>query len=84
MAVPKKYQLRDFVNLRLLDRLGMFMMLITSLKEMICIAVITIMMYKWPAKRAAKKPPIIMNVHIVLVIKVCFFFSNSDCGVLSS
>jgi hypothetical protein len=83
MAHPKKYQFRDFVNLRLRERLGTFIMLTTSLKETTWRTVTTMITYKCPEKRARKKPAIMISVHIVRVIKVCFFFSKSDCGVLS-
>lgn len=83
MAHPKKYQFKDFVNLRLRDRLGTFIMLTTSLKETTWRTVTTMITYRCPENRARKKPAIMINVHIVLVIKVCFFFSKSDCGVLS-
>lgn len=83
MAHPKKYQFKDFVNLRLRDRLGTFIMLTTSLKETTWRTVTTMITYRCPENRARKKPAIMIKVHIVRVIKVCFFFSKSDCGVLS-
>lgn len=78
MAVPRKYQLSDFVNRKLRALLGTSMMPITSLKEMICMAEMRIMMYIWPESRAATKPETMTKVHIVRVMKVCFFFSNSE------
>ena len=35
------------------------------------------MMYRWPMKRAEKKPPIMMKVQSVRVRKFAFFFSYS-------
>lgn len=56
-------------------------MAMTSLKDIIRTAVITISTYMCPANMAPKKPEIMANVHIVLVIKVAFFFSYSDCSL---
>jgi len=53
-------------------------MAMTSLKEMIWMAVAIMMMYMWPASMAAKKRAIMTRLHMALVMKVCFFFSYSD------
>ena len=77
MAVPRKYQLSDFVNRKLRALLGTFAIAMTSLKDMTWTAVTTMMMYRWPAPRAQKKPPIMTSVHTVRVMKLAFFFSYS-------
>jgi hypothetical protein len=56
-------------------------MAMTSLKDIIRTAVMTISTYMCPANMAPKKPEIMARVHIVLVIKVAFFFSYSDCSL---
>jgi len=78
MAVPKKYQFKVFVKRKLRARLGTFAMAMTSLKDTICTAVTIMMMKMWPMKMAAKKMAIMIKVHIVRVMKVCLFFSDSD------
>ncbi len=78
MVVPRKYQFRDRVKGRFLARLGTFAIAMTSLNEMIWIAVTMPMRYMWPANMAIKNVAIMTKVHIVRVINVCFFFSYSD------
>lgn len=80
MVVPRKYQFRVFVKRSLRALLGTFEMAMTSLKEMIWMAVTIMMMYMWPANIAAKKAAIMTKVHMARVMNVCFFFSYSDCG----
>jgi hypothetical protein len=53
------------------------MMETTSLNDTTWSTVTTSIMYRCPDRRARKKPPIMMKVHIVRVMKVCFFFSYS-------
>ena len=79
MVVPRKYQFRDLVNCRFFSLLGTLAMAMTSLNETICIAVMMPIMYMCPENIAIKKPMIMTNVHTVLVIMFCFFFSCSVC-----
>jgi hypothetical protein len=75
MLVPRKYQFKLLVNLKLLDLLGTLMMETTSLNDTTCSTVTTSIIYKCPESSARKNPPIMMKVHIVRVMNVCFFFS---------
>ena len=78
IVVPRKYQLRVFVKRKDRARLGTLEMAMTSLKLIICTAVTIMITYMWPANMLPKKIPIITNVQIARVMKVCFFFSNSE------
>jgi len=80
MVIAKKYQFKDFVRGRFFCFVGTWAMAITSLKDTIRTAVMTISTYMWPANMAVKKPDIMARVHIVRVINVAFFFSYSDCS----
>jgi hypothetical protein len=80
MAVPRKYQFSDLVKRRLRALLGTFAIAMTSLNDMTCTAVTMIMMKRWPAPSAQKKPAIMTRVHTVRVMKLAFFFSYSDWG----
>ncbi len=73
--MARKYQFRDLVRGRFFALAGTEEIAMTSLKDIIWTAVTIAMMYIWPADMAAKKPAIMTNVHIVRVMKVCFFFS---------
>ena len=75
MAVASQYQLRLLLARSWRARLGMLARAMTSLKDTICTAVMTRMMYRWPMKRAEKKAPIMMKLHSVRVMKFAFFFS---------
>jgi hypothetical protein len=80
MAVPRKYQFSDLVKRRLRALLGTLAIAMTSLKQMTWTAVMITMMYRWPAPRAKKKPPIMTRVHVVRTMKLAFFFSYSLCS----
>jgi len=80
MAVPRKYQFSDLVKRRLRALLGTFAIAMTSLKDMTWTAVTMMMMKRWPAPRAQKKPAIMTRVHVVRVMKLAFFFSYSVWG----
>lgn len=75
MVVASQYQFKLLVDRSWRAREGTLAMAMTSLKDMIWMTVMMRMTYMWPMKRAAKKPPIMSSVHIVLVMKFCFFFS---------
>lgn len=78
--VARKYQFNDLVNRKFFSLLGILAIAMTSLNEMIWMPVIRAIIYICPENKATKKPAIITNVHIVRVMKVCFFFSYSDWG----
>jgi hypothetical protein len=83
MAVPRKYQFSDLVKRRLRALLGTFAIAMTSLNDMTCTTVTMMMMKRWPAPRAQKKPAIMTRVHTVRVMKLAFFFSYSLWGCCS-
>lgn len=81
MVVASQYQFSAFVNRNLRALLGTLAIAMTSLNDTIWIAVTMAMMYIWPMNIAPKNAPIMTNVHMDLVMKVCFFFSYSDGSV---
>ena len=76
--VPRKYQLSDLVNRKFFALLGTLAIAMTSLKDTIWIPVTMKMIYRCPENIAVKKPATIIRLHIVRVMKFCFFFSYSD------
>jgi hypothetical protein len=84
MVVARKYQFKDLVRGRFFALAGTEEMAMTSLKDIIWMAVTIAMMYMCPANMAVKKNAIMTKVHIVRVMNVCFFFSYSDGAGFSS
>jgi hypothetical protein len=80
-VTAKKYQSSDLVKGRSFCFCGTEDIAITSLNEMITTTVMMPRTQTWPAASMPKKPRIMTSVHIVRVIKVCFFFSYSEAAV---